>query len=45
LFKIAVQGFSLWHFHVYMYYDLNWFISFIFLFSTSVFFLWWFQQV
>jgi hypothetical protein len=23
LFKIAIQGVSLWHFHVYMYYNLN----------------------
>jgi hypothetical protein len=26
----------LWHFHVYMYYNLNWFISSIFLHSTLV---------
>jgi hypothetical protein len=31
LFKIAIQGVSLWHFHVYMYYNPNWFISSIFL--------------
>jgi hypothetical protein len=44
LFKIATQGVSLRHFHVYMYYNLNWFISPIFLLSTLVPFLWWFQQ-
>jgi hypothetical protein len=37
--------FSLWHFHVYMYYNLNWFISSIFLLSTLAPFLWWFQLV
>jgi hypothetical protein len=26
LFKIAIQGVSLWHFHVGMYYNLNSFI-------------------
>jgi hypothetical protein len=26
LFKIATHGVSLWHFHVYMYYILNWFL-------------------
>jgi hypothetical protein len=26
LFKIATQEVSLWHFHVYMYYNPNWFI-------------------
>jgi hypothetical protein len=45
LFKIAIQGISLWHFHVYMYYNLNWFIPSIFLLSILVPFLWWFQQV
>jgi hypothetical protein len=44
LFKIATQGVSLWHFHVYMYYNQNWFISSTFL-STLVSFLQWFQQV
>jgi hypothetical protein len=44
LFKITIQGVSLWHFHVYMYYNLNWFISSIFLLSTLVPFLWWFPQ-
>jgi hypothetical protein len=34
LFKIATQGVSLWQVHVYMYYNLNWFISSIFLLST-----------
>jgi hypothetical protein len=45
LLKIAVQGVSLWHFHVYVYYNLQWFISCICLLSTLVCFLWWFQQV
>jgi hypothetical protein len=40
LFKIATPGVSLWYFHVYMYYNLNWFISSIFLLSTLVLFLW-----
>jgi hypothetical protein len=44
LFKIATQRVSMWHFHVYMYYNPNWFISSIFLLSTLVSFLWWFQQ-
>jgi hypothetical protein len=44
LFKIATQGVSLWHFHIYMYYNPNMFI-FIFLLSTLVHFLWWFQPV
>jgi hypothetical protein len=39
LFKIATQGVSLWHFHVYMNYSLIWFTSSIFLFSTLVNFL------
>jgi hypothetical protein len=34
LFKISIQVVSLWHFHVYMYYNLNWFISSIFLLSN-----------
>jgi hypothetical protein len=34
LFKIVIQGVSLWHFHIYMYYSSNWFISSIFLLST-----------
>jgi hypothetical protein len=32
--KIVIQGVSLWHFNVCMYYTLNWYISSIFLFST-----------
>jgi hypothetical protein len=39
LFKIATQGVSLGHFHVYMYYSPIWFISSIFLLSTLVPFL------
>jgi hypothetical protein len=31
LFMVATQGVSLWHFHVYMYYNPHWFISSIFL--------------
>jgi hypothetical protein len=35
LFKIAIlQGVSLWHFHVYMCHNLNWFILSIFPLST-----------
>jgi hypothetical protein len=45
LFKIVTQEVSLWHFHVYMYFKLNWFVASIFLLSTLVSFLWWFQQV
>jgi hypothetical protein len=45
LLKIAAWGVSLWHFHIYMYYSLIWFISSIFLLSTLVPVLWWFQQV
>jgi hypothetical protein len=44
LYKIATQG-VLWLFHVYMYYNLNCFISSIFLPSTLVPFLWWSHQV
>jgi hypothetical protein len=33
LFKIPTQKVSLWHFHVHMYYNLNWSISSIFLLS------------
>jgi hypothetical protein len=43
--KIAMQGVSLRHFHVYMYYNPNWLIPSIFLLSILVPFLWWFQQV
>jgi hypothetical protein len=35
LFKVSTRGVSLWNFHVYMYYNPNWFISSIFLLSTS----------
>jgi hypothetical protein len=45
LFKIAIHGVSLYHFHVYMYYNSNWFIFSIFLLSILMQFLWWFQQV
>jgi hypothetical protein len=45
MFKIAIQGVLLWHIHVCMYYNLNWFILSIFLLSTLVPFLRWFQQV
>jgi hypothetical protein len=37
LFKIAIQGVSLWHFYVYMYYKSNWFISLFFLSTFSPF--------
>jgi hypothetical protein len=40
LFKISSQGVSLWHFHVCMYYNPNYFIPSIFLLSTFVSFLW-----
>jgi hypothetical protein len=43
LFKIAILRVSLWHFHVYVYYNPNCFIFSIFLFSTLVPFLWWVQ--
>jgi hypothetical protein len=36
VFKIAIQEVSLWYFHVYMYYNLNWFTPSIFLLSTLV---------
>jgi hypothetical protein len=36
LYKIAMQGVLLWHFHVCMYYYLNWFIPSIFLLSSLV---------
>jgi hypothetical protein len=35
----------LWHFHVYMYYNPNWFIFSIFLHSTLLPSLWWFQLI
>jgi hypothetical protein len=43
MFKIDT-GCSLWHFHVCIYYNLNWFTPSIFLLSTLVPFLRWFQQ-
>jgi hypothetical protein len=45
LFMIAIQVVSLWHFHVYMYDNLNWFIPSIFLLSIFIPLLWWFQQI
>jgi hypothetical protein len=45
LVKIAIQDISLWCFHAYMYYNANWFIPSIFLLSTLVPFLSWFQQI
>jgi hypothetical protein len=45
LLKISIQRVLLWKFHVYMYYNPNWFIPSIFLLSILVLFLWWFQQV
>jgi hypothetical protein len=41
--NITIQGVSLWHFHVYMCCNLNWFIPSIFLLSILVLFIWWFQ--
>jgi hypothetical protein len=35
----------LWYFHVYMYYNSTWFVSSIFLHSTLVPFLQWFQPL
>jgi hypothetical protein len=43
LFKIAIQGDSLWRFHVYMCYYLNWLIPSILLLPSLVPFLWWFK--
>jgi hypothetical protein len=41
LFRIGTQGVSLWHFHVYMYYNPNWFISsFSSFYRTPLFLLW-----
>jgi hypothetical protein len=37
--KVATQEVSLWHFHVYMDHNPNWFISSIFLHSTVIPFL------
>jgi hypothetical protein len=45
LFKITLQGVSLWHFHLYMHHNPNWFVPSIFLLSILIPFLWWFQQV
>jgi hypothetical protein len=36
LLRISLWGVSLWHFHVYMYYNLNWFMPSIFFLSTLV---------
>jgi hypothetical protein len=36
LYNTAIQAVSLWHFHLYMYWILNLFIPFSFLFSTLV---------
>jgi hypothetical protein len=40
LFKIATQEVYLWHFCIYLYYTLNWFMSSLFLHSMLVPFLW-----
>jgi hypothetical protein len=45
LFKTATQGVFLWHFHVYMCYNPNLFISSIFLLSIFISLLQWLQQV
>jgi hypothetical protein len=45
LIKTAIQGVSLWQFHVNMYHKPNWFIPSNIFLSTLVSFLWWFQQV
>jgi hypothetical protein len=42
---VATKEVFLWYFHVYMYYNPNWFIFSIFLHSTLVPFLWCFQLV
>jgi hypothetical protein len=44
-FEIKKLSFSLWYFHVYMYYKPRWFISYNFLHTILVLFLWWFQPV
>jgi hypothetical protein len=41
----VIQDVVPWHFHVCLYYNPNCFTSSIFLHSTLVPFLWWFQQV
>jgi hypothetical protein len=43
--KVTTQRVSLWYFHVYMYFNPNWFISSSFLHSALVPFLGWFQLV
>jgi hypothetical protein len=43
--KVAIQGASLWYFHIYMCYTPNWFISSNFLHSALLTFLQWFQLV
>jgi hypothetical protein len=43
--KVVTKGISLWYFHVYMYYNPNWFISSNFLHSILIPFLWWFQLI
>jgi hypothetical protein len=45
LFKMAVQGVSLWCFYARTYYIPNWLIPSIFLLSTLVPLLRWFQQI
>jgi hypothetical protein len=54
LFKIAIEGVSLWHFHVYMYIISCTYVYmnpelvhllYFFLLSTLVSFLWWFHKV
>jgi hypothetical protein len=45
LLEIAIQGVSLWYFHVCMYHNLNEFIPCIFFLSTLVPFLLWFQKI
>jgi hypothetical protein len=45
LFKIALQGDSLWHFCVCTYYNASCFMSSIFVLSTLIPFLWWYHQV
>jgi hypothetical protein len=39
------KGVSMWHFHVHMHYNPNWFSSSIYLLSALVPFLWWFGQI
>jgi hypothetical protein len=42
-YKIAIQRVSLWHIHIFVYYNSNWFISSVFPISTLVSFLRWFH--